>query len=325
MAITVLDFESGANGDSITSNPGNSGFTSHVTTGGTLQISTGGTPPSGTRCMLSTGTSANGGVYGSKAITATATLAYDFDFKIDTLPSAEAYFFWVGHTSISTRAFAIAMATDGKIRVRDSANAAKWAGAATTSTTTLATNTWYRISVFATQNATTGSFRVVIYAANGTTVIEDTTLQSNINTGSANFDGFRAGIKTSTGTGTGAFRYDRIRYDETASAILAAPTAVPPVLPGSWTNQYYEYLDLSATTSDVGPIVFSASPSTNVVGDGEDGIFLPVNDDGTVTAYTITVTDTGNGATDTMSYDASLQGVGSDIIETVVWDGSVWV
>jgi hypothetical protein len=65
---------------------------------------------------------------------------------------------------------------------------------------------------------------------------------------------------------------------------------------------------------------FSASPSTGVV-DTATGLFLPAPTDGSTTTYTVTATDTGNGATDTASVDVATQTSG---LETVVWTGAAW-
>jgi hypothetical protein len=91
-----------------------------------------------------------------------------------------------------------------------------------TSTAALALNTWYRVSLFATQNATTGTVRTTLYTGNAVSTTDDSTLLTAQNTGSTAYDSFRIGTKTSTSTATVTAYIDYYGYDPAATDVLPA-------------------------------------------------------------------------------------------------------
>lgn len=214
MAVTRWGFELGANNDALGST--NANADSIVSTGGTAVIST--TQKfENTRSALMTGTSTSGGVYLQKGITTTAQLAIDAFIYVTALPSAETSFLWMG--SGTTRECSVSIGTTGALIIRDgssSGGVALW-----TSTATMAVNTWYRVSLFATQNASTGTVRATLYTGNAASTTDDSTLLTAQNTGSANYDTIRIGVKASTSTNTVTAYIDYYGYDPAATDVLA--------------------------------------------------------------------------------------------------------
>lgn len=314
MAVVRDKFTAGNDGNTLST--ANSDADSVVATGGTNVIDVD-EVYSISRSVLSTATSTSGGVYWTRTINSTTTLGADMYIRFTSLPSGECTI--ILYMSGSTQCIRLNLTSTGQLRIRDAAaggGANIW-----TSTATMSTGTWYRISVFATQHASTGTVRAAFYTGGGTTPLDDSTLLTGRNTGVGAYGQIRWGTKASTSTTSYTANIDDYAYDEAASGLLPVE-AVSPVLPSDpQTVSYYVFLDLSATTFGTGPVEFSATPSTNVV-DTPTGLYLPVNADGSVTSYTVTATDTGAGnATDDMPFSAQLP---TDIIESMIWDGSAW-
>jgi hypothetical protein len=306
MALTKYGFESGNNGDTAT--PGNTGAGFITATGGTLTISTA-WAHAGTRSMRGVATSTSGSVYGQWVIAAQTAFYAEMWLYLTGTASAEVGFFWYG--TGSTRAISLNGTVERFLRVRDAA------GASMVTSTVMPLNTPIKVKVFSTQNATTGTLRCAWsdtppYA----TYNWDSGTLTGKNTGAAAYDTIRVGAKTSVSTTTWA---DIFIDDWGWEGGLAGFPINPPVI-GGLEQSAYVFLDLSDTTVDVGPVDFSASPSTGVV-DTATGLFLPAPTDGSTTTYTVTATDTGNGATDTASVDVATQTSG---LETVVWTGAAW-
>lgn len=220
MALVRWSFESGVNGDTLTAS--NAGADSVILTGGTATISTA-QAVDGTRSALMNGTSTSGALYLSKTLTSTTQLGADTFLYVTTLPSVETNVIWIGNGT--TRQFSLALATDGKIRIRDGAGgggANIW-----TSTASLSTNAWYRISIYATQDAANGTIRAAFYSGTSSTPQEDSTLLTARNTGSSPYTALRVGPKASTGTTVVAGYFDNYGYDTTASGL--PPIASAPV------------------------------------------------------------------------------------------------
>ncbi len=320
MAVVRDKFEAGNDGNVLSASNSDVDFT--VVTGGTLNIDTA-IAFSGTRAVLSIANSTSGGSYWVRNITSATTLGADMYIRWQTLPSAEITIM-VYMTSASAQAIRLNVTSTGQLRLHDAAaggGATLW-----TSTATMTTNTWYRISLFATQNATTGTVRAAYFVGTSGTAADDSTLLTGRNTGSGPYVAVRWGIKSSTSTATATAHIDDYAYDPAATDLLPVE-ATSPVLPNPpYTTAHYVYLDLTGTTYGVGPIEFSATPSSVngfPVIDMATGLLLPVNSDGSITAYTVTATDTGAGnSTDDMPFNAQLP---ADVIESVIWSGSAWV
>lgn len=311
MPITKLGFESGLNLDN--ASPTNTGFDAVNATGGTLQISTA-WAHAGTRSIKGIGTATSGVVYGSKTIASATSLYIETFLYLTGTPGAESGFIYIG--TGTTRQVSLAMTTARTIRVRDAAGGG---GAnAYTSTAAIPLNIPVKLCCFLTQNATTGTLRLAWAdtAPYGTFVSDSGTL-TGLNTGATAYDQIRVGPKISTGTTT----WDSISFDD--FGWLAGGTGFPvavPVIGGPASQSPFVFLDLSGTTVDVGPLVFSASPSTGVVA-RPTGLFLPAPTDGSTITYTVTATDSGNSASSTTQVDVKTAAGG---VETVVWDNLSW-
>jgi hypothetical protein len=315
MAIVRDTFTAGSNGNTLATTNTDADFVS--LTGGTGVISTA-QAFSATRSALLTGTVTSGSLYLQRTIASTTTIGSDMYMYWTALPSAEVAIWWSG--TGTTRSVTLNVSATGQLVIRDAGGAggaAQW-----TSTATMTTGTWYRVSVYATQHASTGTVRAAFYSGTSSTALADSTLLTGKNTGAAAYNTLRWGNKGSTSTATSTVYIDDYAYDTAATGLLPpdVSSAAPVLPPDPQNTSPFVFIDLSATTFDTGPITFSASPSTGVIV-RSDGLLLPVNPDGSVTSYTITATD-GSGLTDSMVYNASLP---ADVIETVIWSGSAWV
>ncbi len=311
MAAVRDKFTAGNDGNALSA--ANSDADTVVVTGGTVNIDTA-IVWSASRSVLGTSTSTSGGAYWTRNITPTSALSTDFYIRWVTLPSADiAIMVWMMGT---TQAMRLNVTPTGQLRLRDAGTS----GGASIylSTATMATGTWYRVVLYATQNATTGTTRVAFYNASTKALIEDSTLLTGRNTGASPYDSARWGIKATTSTSTATANIDDYAFDVSATGLMPFESTNPILPSNPQTYSYYEFLDLSATVFTTGPLVFSAVPSTGVVATST-GLYLPVAADGSATNYTIIADD--NGAQDSMPFTAQLP---ADIIETVRWSGSAW-
>lgn len=309
MAFTRLGFESGANGDP--ASPTNTGFDSIVNSGGTFTISTAWAQV-GTRSVKGVATSASGGVYGQKTIPATTALYVEGWLNLTGSPSAEVPL--IVYATGATRQVSVALTTARELRMRDAA-AAGGANQFTTSAVPLAP---VKVCFFATQNATTGTFRL---AWSGTapysTFDSDSTTLTGKNTGAAAYDTIRVGAKATASSITlDSAPWDQFGWEPDGTGF----PVTPPTMSTMQTLTAYQFLNLTGTTVAVGPVAYTASPSTGVVATAT-GLFLPAPATGTTT-YTVTATDTGNGATTTISKDVTAALGGG--VKTRVWSGTTW-
>ena len=219
MAIQKLTY-TGTAGQAVTE--ALSGFDVLNTSGGSMVFDS--WAPRGAAVSLhSTGTATSGGVYGREAFTASDVIAIDVPVTVKALPSAELYFAIVVSGTGTTRCFALATTSTGLIRVRDAANTNAWSSAAGA----LAVDVPVIVSVYATRDATAGTFRVVVYEADGVTVRADSGLQTAKNTGAAAFQGLYLGAKASTSTVASEWLLGEPRWDTAATGLL--PVWEPPV------------------------------------------------------------------------------------------------
>lgn len=209
-------FESGADNDALT--PANSGFTAIVNTGGTSVIDTG-WAMFGTRSGLFTATSTSGACYGQQTINSTTTLSVRFFLRITSAPSGNVWI--VNFLNAASQRMAVEITTTNALRIRDDAQSNIYTSG------NLSTGTDYRVEFFSTANATTGSCRLTVYSGNTMTVVQDSGLLTNRNTGDL-YDTFRLGSKTSTATVTLTIALDNWAYDDTQAAYVG-PFGTPPV------------------------------------------------------------------------------------------------
>lgn len=215
-------FTTGADGDAITA--GNTNATSVVLTGGTAVIDED-VVYSATRSVLGDSTSTSGGVYWALSIPQTDVFASDMYVYLNALPNAEqAVISWL---NAGTRMLSLNITTTGQIRIRDAGG-----GGGTniyTSTATMSTGVWYRVSMYGTQHASTGTVRAAFFASNTSTALDDSTLLTGRNTGASPYNSIRWGVKAGTGTTTMNANLDDYAYDRGASDLIAPePFTVSP-------------------------------------------------------------------------------------------------
>ncbi len=318
MSVERWGFESGNNGDVV--NATNGSADSLLNTGGTATISTA-QAAHGTRSALFTGTSANGVLYLSKAITATTNLGMDAYIYVTSAPDAETTFLWIG--AGTTREISLGMTTARQLRIRDAGGgggASLW-----TSTAVISLNTWTRISMVASQSATTGTVRAGFFAADATTATEDSGLLTNKNTGANPYNTIRVGVKNTTGTNQVTAYIDDWAFDSEAVALLPPYGATPPTLGTPTVDYDMAYIDMSGTTFTIGPGIFSVTPSSGAYGTS-GGVVVPRDPDGDVTTFVVTATDTNTGAS--ANVNVNVDGVSPFVrgqSESVVWNGTAWV
>lgn len=301
MALVRWGFELGTNGSTVTTAEANA---DNVTaTSGSIVISTA-RAIEGTRSALMDTTTTSGATFFSKTVADTSQIGVDIYINIVAYPSAEAPVIWVGNGS--SRQFSLAVSVDGKIRIRDAGGAGGtnlW-----TATNAMSLNTWYRISIYATQNAATGTVRAAYYSGNSPTPIEDSTLLTGRNTGSLQYTTIRLGVKASTGTSTMTAYFDNYGYDTAATGLL--PTGASGPTASATASSSMSYVD--ATTSTGTSITYSIaqiSGPTKTPVTVTDGKWLIPMDSSLSTTWTITVTQSDlQTATTNVTIPASLEG-----------------
>lgn len=236
---TENGFESGNNNDALTAGPGNSGFDVVSFTAGTGVISTA-WAMFGTRSGLFTATSGSGVCYGQKTITTTSNFSLRFFLRISAFASADV---WIANLlNAGSQKMSLELTTLGAIRIRDDAQTNIFTSA------TLSLSTDYRVEFFATQNASTGTCRLIIYSGNSMTVVSDSTLLTGRNTGDLQYTNFRLGAKTSTGTNTATVAIDNWAYDDVNAALIGPVPGSATLNAGTSLNEREYWGPLSGLT-----------------------------------------------------------------------------
>lgn len=242
MAVVYSGFESGSNGDTLTT--GNTGFTGGTgITGGTGVISTA-QKAHGTRSALFTGTG-SGNLYLYDTITATQVVARTYAYFTAFPSGSDQAVIWLGNGS-SQRSH-LEVSSTGAVRFRDDANAAQWIGSTTTSTGTMSLNTWYRLELMVTLSATAGTYRIAVYPGDTGTPVSGmdsgvrTTANGGggLNTGGDSYTQIRFGAKSSSNAGTVTMYMDDWAYDTGTTTLLGAyvdTLTTPSVSLGTTTN-----------------------------------------------------------------------------------------
>ena len=211
MASTRWNWGLGANGDTLTTtNTGSSGV---LLTGGTGVISTA-QAIIGTRSALLTATTTSGVVYWQRSGMSTTAINADMYVYVTAAPSAAVAIMWIGTGS---RMVSLEMNTGRTLTIKDAAYTSIW-----TSTYAIPLNTWVRINIYATQNATTGTVRVGMYLGHSGTAQDDSTLLTGRNTGASAYTDLRQGAKCSTGTQTLTMHVGSWSYDPAATGLPAS-------------------------------------------------------------------------------------------------------
>jgi hypothetical protein len=267
--------------------------------GGSIVVKTSGGTFGTTKHVLETGTTASGQVRVWVDFTGTTSFAWAKELVVSSHTSGTEQYIAVVASSADVRGLAYAITNTGTMRNRDAANAAKWTGV-TTSTEQLALNTRYHISTFVTQNASTGTYRTVVYNIDTQTLLVDTTLRTGINTGSAAFGRFSHGFKATTGTNTGAHESAGFAIDTAATDVIL-PRYMTSETVSAGTDQTgiepWSTVTLTATASD-GSAVWSQLTGTSVTLTGSDPLIRTFVAPPTFTGETLTFRATNGSATD---------------------------
>lgn len=283
MAITWQDFESGSNGDALS--PANSGSVFVVSTGGTQVISTT-TPPQGTRCARMTATASSGGVYLGRSGLSTSAFARTFALRVITDISADMAIWWLGTGS---REMSIELTPTRTLKLKDAAGTVIWTSSA------IPLNTWVRVGVYVTQNATTGTVVASWWTGAFGSGTPDST-SGNLtgrNTGSAAYTDERLGVKCTTNTITGVIDIDVAGWDPAATA-MPGPYGSPIVTLGSNKGTLYpgEAATLTGTASSPAGTIVSTSFSTTLGTLSGSGLTRTLTAPPSLTDQTATVTFT---------------------------------
>lgn len=310
MAITLLTAKSGVDGATLTSGAGgNSDFDSVIVTGTTPGTATVrlNWPTTGQRGARFAGTGNSGNLYGQEALSASDTVKLEIPFRHEAAPTAEANAIWMGNGA--TRQLLIGVATTGNLRVRDAAAAAVSGGLMTAAIPTATSN--HVILLFV--NRATGVVKVQLWLRGGASPVTNGTLSlTGVSLGSLNFTSLRLGSKASTSTTAYDATYGEVIIDTAATDIGLPSWLGPPVMDTTPTPSFYEFVDLSGTTVTTGPVAYTASPSTGVVGTST-GIFLPASTTVDID-YTITATDTGIAPPNTSTLEWTVDAVSGSAV-----------
>lgn len=217
MAVIRWDFESGSNGNAITTT--NTGAGVVQTSGGTGVISTA-QAFTGTRSILLTATTTNGGIYvGQGSLGGVTSLGVDVCMWLSTAPSGNIPVLWIGTGS---RMVSLEVNSARKLVLKDSPFTALW-----TSVDAIPASQWVRVSLFATQGSSTGTVRAAWFSdptSSSTDSNKESTLLTGRNTGAAAYTDIRIGMKTASGTQTAVAYFDQAGYDTAATDLLPPPT-----------------------------------------------------------------------------------------------------
>lgn len=303
MPVTEWDYETGANGATVTATEAST-VPAPVTAGGTMVMGTA-QFAHGTKSVHANGTTASGGVYVTDTI-ATNQMAISHAFKLVAKPqisgqadtAVETQVLWLGVSS--TRSVGLAITGERKIRIRDAAGGG---GAAIyTSTGVLALDTWYRLALFATVGSSTGTVRAAAFLADSNTPVSgmDSTLLTGRNIGATAFSHWRAGPKCTT-TATVFDVWMDSRQLDPAATNLTAPYGVVGPTGSLITYEGYAVINATGLTPAVGPNSYAISPTTGVL-EPIPGFFFAPQENYTAQAYNVTVTDDGNAGSTVLSY-----------------------
>lgn len=145
-----------------------------------------------------------------------------FYVRLTGLPSAETIFADV-QTVAGATVCRLHLTATGALKMVNSAG-----GTVATFTNTLSLNTWYRVVIFGTVNATTGTMNAALYAADSLTAIE-TKNQTGVNTGSTAAGRFGLGKNTSAPS-MAPFYIDDIAADMSSATEIGPITNVAPTV-----------------------------------------------------------------------------------------------
>jgi len=294
MAIVWSDFESGTNGATATT--ANTGVATILATGGTAVISTV-QAKVGTRSVLLTGNSTSAYLYLQDEFIATTQLRASIWMYYSGPPPADNRAI-IGFYGDTTRGISVNMMASGRIILRDGAG-----GGGTNiwyPTDVLATG-WYRLSLYATQDATAGTCGAALYNSANALISSSGNLTSK-NTGSVAYNSFRFGTKHTVNTDVWTLGFDYAGFDTAnGTALLDLPSGAPTTAVTGYSPVAVIDATASSATSG-GALSFAISPTTGVVqiATGIWKVPVPVANASAVT-YTVTTIESGGG-TSTGSY-----------------------
>lgn len=222
----------GSFGETITQS--NTLFDVIFSAGGTMTFTDVWTPRNAQVSIDANGTTTAGYVLGVTKLLSVNKVAFDQPFMLKTLPSTETAMVSF-HGDPDNRQFSVVSMTDGSVMVRNGANVNAWRSAAGI----LVAERPLILSVFFTRNDTTGTFRVVVYEEDGTTIRADSTLKTAQNTGTLPIVTIKHTMAKSSSSSTvvGRYIFGEPRWDVDANALLPAWTPNTPlweVRNGAW-------------------------------------------------------------------------------------------
>lgn len=231
MAATWSDIVGGTHGAALASTDWEPDATGVTITGagGTLTVRTSGGTFGTTKHTDEIALSNSGTAYSNNTVTATDAYAVARELVLKAAPSAEIPIMFAG--AGSTRNIMVALVVVSgttRLRVRDAANTAIWDGSANSSTTPVALDTEYVLSLYSTRNASTGTYRVVLYDKGTGSIVIDSGLRTGQNTGAASTTNIRVGPKVSTGAQTVTLEGAGWAFDGAATDVIPPRTADDP-------------------------------------------------------------------------------------------------
>lgn len=220
MAVTWYDVVGGTHGSTVIASNYDPDVSGVIVATGNMVIQTSGGAFGSTKHLLETGSTTSDSTVAWLDFSAGETATVAREFSLDALPSVETRI--LALASSATRQISLAVTTSGALRIRDSANTARWTTSpAATSSPALTLSTRYHVSLTATRNATTGTFKVTVSNYDTGAELFTTGVQTAVNTGASAFNRVYWGPKTSSANATVTLESAGLAVDPVGTEVIA--------------------------------------------------------------------------------------------------------
>ena len=240
----------------------------------------------------------------------TSSVAVRIYFSIDTVPTSDCHLIQVSRSGV--RVGSVHLNGAGKLRISDATGTTGvW-----TAASAISANTWYWLDLLVTVGATTSDGVLSCdYGTLGGASIESTTY-STANLGTTAVDNIYFGKRS---TVTYVVKMDTVAWEEGRTTRIG-PLVTPPTIVHTEDPGICVVDARSSTAGDATSLTYSLAPTTGVT-EPVDGLFL-VEQQTTDVVYTLTVTQSGSGYTDTLTVPAVGAAEGGTFRR--IWTGTVW-
>lgn len=196
------------------------------------------------------------------------------------------------------------MSTTGQLKVGNTASSLV---NVTSAICTASTPYWVETAVIV-ATSTTGTAKCTLHANDGSNTVVGTPYSvTNFNAGTTNLTNARFG-KPNSSNALDVF-IDQMTLVDGSSTLIGpyVPPATPPTAAGVGSSNYYSFDARSSTDGTGGTLTYTIaqdSGTTFTAIEVVDGFFLVEREDGANRVYTVTVTESPSGLTDTIQFTA---------------------